>query len=155
MLRFSLIIALVTIGLDQATKLLAVNELWNPYQVLRVFEFLNLVPVENRGISFGLFQSSGEIGRWVISIFSILVVICIFFWLRRDKRKFPSFCFGMIVGGALGNVIDRLRQGWVIDFIDFYVQDWHWPAFNLADTFIVLGACLLLIHNLIRPQKRS
>ena len=111
--------------------------------------------MENRGISFGFFQESGDIGRWLISFFAITVSIVLIFWLRKQRYKFSSFYIGLVIGGALGNVIDRLRQGWVIDFIDFYVGSWHWPAFNLADAFITSGLFLLFIHNLLRPQKQN
>ena len=154
MLQFGLIIGLVSIIIDQATILIAVSYLWKPPSVINVFSFLDLTPVENRGISFGLFQDSGDIGRWVIAIFALFIVIFLAVWLRKQQFKFPAFCLGLVIGGALGNVIDRLRQGWVIDFIDFHIGNWHWPAFNFADTFITCGVILLLIDNLLRTQKR-
>ncbi|MBJ26116.1 MAG: signal peptidase II [Alphaproteobacteria bacterium] len=155
MFLFGLFIVLITILIDQITKLIAISYLWEPTTTLNLFSFLSFTPVENRGISFGFFQESGDIGRWLISFFAITVSIVLIFWLRKQRYKFSSFYIGLVIGGALGNVIDRLRQGWVIDFIDFYVGSWHWPAFNLADAFITSGLFLLFIHNLLRPQKQN
>lgn len=154
MLRFGLVIAVFVIAVDQATKLAAVAALWDPPRIVEVFGFFNLVPVENRGVSFGLLQGSGDLGRWLIAALSIVISIALGIWLRRQVLRLPAVGIALIIGGALGNLIDRLRQGWVIDFIDLHAGTWHWPAFNIADAGITVGVVLLLIDGLLRPGKR-
>jgi len=154
MLRLCTIVVVSIIAIDQATKFILVGILWNPPKVIEVFGFLSLVPVENRGISFGLFQELGGFGRWIISVFSIIVTIGLLIWVFRQKLRFKVLSISLIIGGAIGNIIDRLRQGWVIDFIDVYIDTWHWPAFNFADASISIGIVFLLFDSLLRPQKR-
>lgn len=154
MARIGLPIAAVVILLDQLTKLFARGALWDPPRRLDVVGFLSLVPVQNEGISFGLFQTGTDSGRWIISGIAIAVAIGLGVWLMRLARVFPTVALGLVIGGALGNVIDRMRLGWVIDFIDFHVGEWHWPAFNLADSAIAVGVALLVIDGLLRPTKK-
>ena len=132
------VIGLVLI-LDQISKLIAYDALWNPLRRVELLSFLDLVPVENSGISFGLFQGDDKTGVWLITGVALAVSAGLGIWLIRVDRRWPTLALGLIIGGALGNVIDRLRLGWVIDFIDFHVNTWHWPAFNIADTVIVSG----------------
>ena len=93
-------------------------------------------------------------GVWLISAFALIVAAGLGFWLYRTRRKWPALALGLIIGGALGNVIDRLRLGWVIDFIDFHVNTWHWPAFNIADAAITVGVGMLLIDGLFGTAKK-
>lgn len=154
MVRLGLPIAAAAILLDQLTKWLARGALWDPPRKLDLVGFLSLVPVQNEGISFGLFQSDTDSGRWVISGIAIAVAIGLGVWLSRLTRIFPAVALGLVIGGALGNVIDRIRLGWVIDFIDFHVAAWHWPAFNVADSSIAVGVAMLVIDGLLRPAKK-
>ena len=147
------VIALVLI-LDQISKLIAYDALWNPLRRVELLSFLDLVPVENSGISFGLFQGDDKTGVWLITGVALAVSAGLGIWLIRVDRRWPTFALSLIIGGALGNVIDRLRLGWVIDFIDFHVNTWHWPAFNIADTVIVIGVAMLLIDGLFETEKK-
>ena len=147
------VIALVLI-LDQISKLIAYDALWNPLRRVELLTFLDLVPVENSGISFGLFQGDDKTGVWLITGVALAVSAGLGIWLIRVDRRWPTLALGLIIGGALGNVIDRLRLGWVIDFIDFHVNTWHWPAFNIADTVIVSGVAMLLIDGLFGTEKK-
>ena len=147
------VIALVLI-LDQISKLIAYDALWNPLRRVELLSFLDLVPVENSGISFGLFQGDDKTGVWLITGVALAVSAGLGIWLIRVDRRWPTFALSLIIGGALGNVIDRLRLGWVIDFIDFHVNTWHWPAFNIADTVIVIGVAMLLIDGLFGTEKK-
>ena len=153
MLRLGLALAAAAIILDQLTKWLAYDALWNPPQRLVVTGFFWLTPVENRGVSFGLFQADGGFGRWAIVIFAVVVSIGLGVWLWRSKRRWLAGALGLVIGGALGNVIDRVRFGWVIDFIDVHAGGYHWPAFNVADSAIVVGIAMLLLDSLIGPKK--
>ena len=154
MIRFGLPVIVLALILDQVTKLIVHDSLWQPPRRVELLGFLDLVPVENRGISFGLFQGEGSIGVWLISAFALIVSIGLGFWLSRVTRRWPALALGLIIGGALGNVIDRLRLGWVIDFIDFHVSTWHWPAFNMAAAAITVGVAMLLIDGLFGTAKK-
>jgi len=147
------VIGLVLI-LDQISKLIAYDALWNPLRRVELLSFLDLVPVENSGISFGLFQGDDKTGVWLITGVALAVSAGLGIWLIRVDRRWPTLALSLIIGGALGNVIDRLRLGWVIDFIDFHVNTWHWPAFNIADTVIVIGVAMLLIDGLFGTEKK-
>ena len=154
MIRFGAPIAALVLVLDQVTKWIARDNLWDPPVRVELVGFLDFVPIENRGISFGLFQSDSGTGVWLISGFALIVAAGLGVWLYRARRKWPALALGLIIGAALGNVIDRLRLGWVIDFIDFHVNTWHWPAFNIADAAITIGVGMLLIDGLFTTAKK-
>jgi len=154
MIRYGLPVTVLALILDQVTKVLVYDRLWQPPRRIELLGFLDLVPVENRGISFGLFQGQGNTGVWLISAFALTVSLGLGFWMSRVSRRWPALALGLIIGGALGNVIDRLRFGWVIDFIDFHVSTWHWPAFNMADAAITVGVGILLIDGLFGTAKK-
>ena len=122
------------------------DNLFIEYKSIEVTSFLSMTPVWNSGISFGFFQDSGEIGRYGFTIFAILVSA----WLIFSSFKLPRYSslgFIFIASGAIGNAIDRIIYGKVVDFIDFHIKDLHWPAFNLADTIIFIGAFLFLYNQ--------
>ena len=150
---FNLLLILITfIFLDYATKLWAIENLFIKYQSIKLTSFLSMTPVWNSGISFGFFQGSGEIGRYVFTIFAFLVSI----WLIFSSFKMPRYSslgFILIASGAIGNAIDRIIYGKVVDFIDFYIDDLHWPAFNLADTIIFIGAFLFLFNQFFTAES--
>ena len=144
--RWVAAIAFVIIALDQLTKWQAVRDL--SVAPVEVTGFFNLVLVCNTGISFGLLPGDSPLKAWLLSGFALAVVIGLLVWVRnKDSRLLVAGC-GLVVGGALGNVIDRLRVGCVIDFLDFHAAGWHWPAFNVADSAITVGVGLLLVHGL-------
>ena len=150
---FNLLLILITfIFLDYATKLWALENLFIKYQSIKLTSFLSMTPVWNSGISFGFFQGSGEIGRYGFTTFAFLVSI----WLIFSSFKMPRYSslgFILIASGAIGNAIDRIIYGKVVDFIDFYIDDLHWPAFNLADTIIFIGAFLFLFNQFFTAES--
>lgn len=113
-----------------------------------VTSYFNMVMVWNKGISFGLFNQANSVSVMILSTISFLIAGGFFMWLISVKRIFPALGIGMIVGGAISNVWDRLRFGAVADFFDFHVMGYHWPAFNVADAAIVLGVVILMIDTL-------
>ena len=140
-----ILILSLTIFLDQITKYIAFIILFKDKQVLFINHYLNFRPVWNDGISFGMLQGYGNFGR----ISFIIIAISISLWIIIYSRKLNIIGFvgyNMIAGGALGNVIDRLIHGKVIDFIDLHYKEYHWPTFNMADSFIFIGV-LLFIYN--------
>lgn len=114
------------------------------YAVVKVTSFLNFVMVWNPGVSFGLLQTNKQFVVYALSAMAVLVSIGFIVWLWRDARPIRAVTVGLIVGGALGNVWDRLRFGAVVDFIDLHVAGFHWPAFNIADSAITIGIFIVL-----------
>ena len=137
----------VILALDVVTKAWALAAL-SGRGALRVTDFFNLVLVWNPGISFGVFQSGGEIGRWLLVALALAISILLVFWLRWEQRFWPKIAIWLILAGAIGNVADRIRFGAVVDFLDFHAFGYHWPAFNVADSVIVLGAAILIVDSL-------
>lgn len=149
-------IALITLVLDQATKLYTLYVYDLPMkEPVELNPFVNLIVVWNRGISYGLFQQDGDLGRWVLIIVSIIAAIGLSFWIRRTSAKLLAVSLGLIVGGAIGNVIDRLRYGAVFDFIQFHVGSWDWYVFNVADAAIVAGVIGLLYDSFVLEGRRA
>jgi signal peptidase II len=149
-------LAAVVLVLDQASKLV-VQAYFVPYQdVVAVTPFFNLVHVHNPGAAFSLFADQGGWQRWFFLAVA-LVASGVILWLLAGTRGRAPFCIALtlILGGALGNVIDRLAYGHVIDFLDFHVAGWHWPAFNVADAAITVGAGLLIWDGLWGTAARK
>ena len=147
-----LLIFLVFIYFDYVSKLWAIENLFIKYKSIELTSFLSMTPVWNSGISFGFFQGSGEIGRYGFTIFAFLVSI----WLIFSSFKLPRYSslgFVLIASGAIGNAIDRIIYGKVVDFIDFHIKDLHWPAFNLADMIIFIGAFLFLFNQFFTDES--
>lgn len=148
MLPRALALAAVVVVLDQLSKWLILTEVMAPPRVIEVTGFFNLVLAFNRGVSFGLLASDYAWKPYLLAGLALLVVGLLLHWLRRQQGWVPAVAVGLIVGGAVGNVVDRFVHGAVVDFLDFHLAGWHWPAFNLADTAIVCGVGLLLADSL-------
>ena len=108
--------------------------------------FFNLVTVWNPGISFGMLQDIPN-GQWVLSGVAIVIVVFLLAWMSKVDDRFTAIALGLIIGGALGNIIDRIRFAAVFDYLDFHAFGYHWPAFNLSDSFIFIGVFLLFITS--------
>jgi signal peptidase II len=159
--RLGGLVALLTLVLDQAAKFW----LLNVFDIARrgavaVTPFFDLVLAWNTGISYGLFQGDGAFNQIVLSAIKIVAVIALVVWLVRAGSKLVALCLGLIIGGALGNAIDRLTHGAVVDFALFHVNlgghTFNWYVFNLADVAIVAGVTGLLYDAILghTPQKR-
>ena len=150
-----LAIAAAVFALDRVTKHWAV-EMMQPYEPVPLMPFLNLTLVYNPGAAFSLLSSAGGWQRWFFAFFSSLVALLLLVWLRRLPRDqvWVPVAFSLILGGAVGNLWDRVTLGYVVDFIDVYYARWHWPAFNVADAAISAGAVMLLLSAL-RPVPKS
>jgi len=154
MLYFGLAIAGLVIVVDQVSKIIVLSAL-GPFQGVSVTPFLNLVVVLNTGISFGLFASEGELARYLLVALALIVSIILMRWLASSTNRFVCAALGMIIGGAFGNVIDRLVHKAVVDFLDFHLYGWHWPAFNVADSAITIGVALFVLASLLERYGRS
>ena len=148
-------ISIAVIVLDQLTKYLATDMLIYADPVA-VVPFLNLTLLHNTGAAFSFLSQAGGWQRWFFAAIALLVSVGILFWLKklgRDKL-WEALALALVMGGAIGNVVDRIVYGYVIDFLDFYYGAWHYPAFNVADMAIVLGAAILILDSLW-PRKQS
>jgi len=138
----------VIIVLDQATKWWILAVVMQPPQRIPVTGFFDLVLVMNRGVSFGMLGGApGWVGSALI-VFAALLAVALGIWMWRAQNMLLGLSLGLVIGGAVGNVIDRVRFGAVVDFLDFYVGNYHWPAFNVADSAITVGVILLILDSL-------
>lgn len=144
-------IASVSLALDQLSKHLLLAHFPENTQAIAITPFFNIVRVWNTGVSFGMFASQRQ--PLILSAISTAIVIGLLIWLYRNHNKVISIALGLIIGGAVGNIIDRLRFGAVSDFLDFYIENYHWPAFNVADSSIFIGVVLLCIHTMLWEKK--
>ena len=155
--------ALGVILLDQISKQVVVHALDVHETVAVIPGFFDLVHVRNRGMAFGLLNRPGmDFTFYVLVATTIGVVLLMLYWFTRIDREDGRFLFGLslIIGGAVGNLIDRLRLKEVVDFLDFYIGTHHWPAFNLADSAITAGALWLAVHIIFfqpstKPSRRD
>ena len=155
MLVIGLALAAITLVVDQAVKVLLIALLTDPDRVIAVTGFLNLFYVKNFGVSFGLFNAGSSAGPWILSILSVAVAAGLVLWLRRVESKWLGAAIGLIIGGALGNAVDRVRLGSVADFFDFYAFGFHWFAFNVADAAIVGGVAFIVLDGLFSGPEKS
>ena len=144
MLKRWLLVAGVVIVLDQLSKAV-INSHFVFGETLAVTSFFNLVLAHNTGAAFSFLSDAGGMQRWLFSIIAIVASVWIVWLLRKHQtQKLFSFALAFILGGALGNLIDRIAYGYVVDFLDFYWGGYHFAAFNLADSAITCGAALLI-----------
>lgn len=150
--RLGLAVAAITLVLDQASKYFVLYEL-DLIERGRIYvaPFFDLVLAMNRGISYGLFPQDGEVGRWVLFAIKIAASILFLFWLRRAGSAWIAVALGFLIGGALGNAIDRAVQGAVVDFVSLHAGGFRWYIFNLADAAIVAGV-IGLLYDLVWPK---
>ncbi len=126
-----------------------------PVQKIALTPFFDLVMAWNRGISYGLLRQDSDAGRWVLVAVSLAAVVALVFWLAQFQNRLPALSLGLIIGGAVGNVIDRIRFGAVADFFSFHIGSFQWYIFNLADVAIVAGVAGLLYDSLVASHKSA
>lgn len=143
-------ISTVIIVLDQISKQL-VERSFDLYERLSVMPFFNLTLAYNEGAAFSFLSDAGGWQRWFFLTLTAAISVVLFFWLKKSACKIESLAISMVLGGAIGNFIDRLLFGHVIDFLDVYYETHHWPAFNVADMAIV-GGVILLIYTTFTQQ---
>ena len=146
--RLGWVAAILTLAIDQAFKWWMLG----PYQiasrgVVQVTSFFDLVLVWNRGVSYGWFTQTDDQGRWLLIGVSLVVVAVMIGWLATSQRRLANLALGLIIGGALGNVFDRVVHGAVADFFSFHAFGYSWYVFNLADVAIVVGVALLILDT--------
>ncbi len=142
-------LSLLALVLDQGSKLL-VDSAMQLYQSIPVIPYFSLTYVRNTGAAFSFLSEAGGWQRWFFAGLALVMSVVIAVWLSRLKQHetLLAVALSLVLGGAVGNLIDRLAYGYVIDFLDVYVDNWHWPAFNIADSAITLGVILMLLESL-------
>ncbi len=151
-----LLVAVAVVALDQLSKWWILDTVMQPIpHVVEVTPFFNIVLVWNYGVSFGTFASGAAYMPYVLSGIAAVITVSLILWLRQAERWLVALAIGFIIGGAVGNVVDRLRFGAVADFLDFHIDSWHFWAFNVADAGISVGVALLLIDGLFADREKS
>ena len=156
MLKYLWLSALVVV-LDQVSKWVMVSWL-SLYETVAVIPYFNLTMAHNTGAAFSFLAGAGGWQRWFFIGLTSVISIVLFVWLKKlsTQAKLEAISISLILGGAIGNVIDRIYYGYVIDFLDVYVGTYHWPAFNIADSAICMGAVLLVIDSFIsKPEQEQ
>ncbi|MGE0372406.1 MAG: signal peptidase II [Gammaproteobacteria bacterium] len=144
----------VVLIFDQITKAWIAASL-SLYDRIELLSFLNITRVHNRGAAFSFLSTASGWQRWFFTVLAFAVSVMILLWLRRLPAGQQRLAAGLalVLGGALGNLWDRLQFGYVVDFIDVYYGNWHWPAFNVADSAITIGAVLLILDALAARKR--
>jgi signal peptidase II len=141
---------------DQMTKSWIVRHVGgdNP-SILTLNDWFNLVLSRNKGITFGLLNDHGEIARYLFIAVALTILVVLMSWLRKTTSIIEALGLGLVSGGAIGNIVDRLRFGAVIDFIDFHIENHHWYTFNVGDSAICCGVILLMAEHLVTKPKKG
>jgi signal peptidase II len=147
-------VSLLVLVLDQASKLLA-DAMLELYQPVVLIPYLAITKVYNTGAAFSFLADASGWQRWFFIGLTVVVSVVLLVWMRRLKEHESrvALALSLILGGAIGNLVDRVLYGHVIDFIDIYYGSWHWPAFNVADSAITIGAGLLLLDAFIGDRS--
>jgi len=153
--RKGLGLAAAVMVLDQIGKWWILDIVMQPPRVIPLTPFFNLVLGWNRGISFGFLDSGGWLSEWFLPLAAVGISAALTVWLYRVDHLRAAIAIGLIIGGAMGNLVDRVRFGAVADFLDFHAWGYHWPAFNLADSAITVGAVVLILDSLFEQEKKS
>lgn len=151
-----LLLSLLIVVLDQASKYIISHAL-TLYQTIVVFPFFNLTLAHNRGAAFSFLNQTGSVALWLFAGIASIVSVAIIVWLYRLPRgqAWQGCALALILGGAIGNLVDRLVRGFVVDFIQLHAGNWYWPAFNIADSAICVGAVILALTILFTRKSSA
>lgn len=153
-LRAGLFLAILVLFLDQVSKLAILEWVQPPAAGISITGFLAIVLVWNRGMSFGILNTGDPLVPWILGAIALAVAIGLLWWLVRARHGLVILGLGLVLGGAVGNLVDRLLYGAVVDFVLLHAGDWHFPAFNVADSAITLGVIALLWDSLFaKPES--
>lgn len=150
-----LVVALLVVIIDQASKYWILSSVLGENVLIGYSPFFNLVRAWNTGVSFSMFNDWGWWGIIGLSLLALTIVGFLLHWLYKETNRVVQVALGFIIGGAIGNVIDRVRLGAVFDFLDFHIGDSHWPAFNAADSFICVGAIIIIIYSFLGSSPKT
>jgi signal peptidase II len=145
-------LAALVVAVDQLTKFVAVSQM-ELYESIKLLPFFNLTLLHNYGAAFSMLHDAGGWQRWFFSGLAAVVSVVLIYWIPRMPEQRLGLPLALILGGTLGNLVDRLVLGYVVDFLDFHLLEHHWPAFNIADSAITVGAVLLVLDTLRQPSE--
>lgn len=148
-------IAAAAVIIDQLSKYYVLHQLLGISAYIPYGSYFSVVRAWNTGVSFSMLNNYGHAGAYILSAIAVVIVLLLYHWLKKEDVRITQAALGLIMGGALGNVIDRLRFGAVFDFLDFHIADTHWPAFNAADSFICIGAAVIIAQALVAKFKKG
>jgi signal peptidase II len=153
---YGYILALMVFVLDQATKWVVTFPLeLQKYREIEILSFFDLRWVENRGVSMGFLTANSETTRWLLVLLTTAIALFVAIWLWREKRRDDAWGLALVLGGALGNIVDRIRFGYVVDFMDLHFGEWRpFLVFNVADAAITIGVLLLLLRALMTRKEK-
>lgn len=155
MIRWGLLAGLLVLVADQVSKWWVLQVLHLPERgSIPLLPVLNLTMVWNQGVTFGLFQGAGGAGPWLLTAVALAVVVALAVWMGKAERALVAGALGAVAGGAVGNVLDRLRFGAVVDFIHAHAWGWSWYVFNVADAAIVCGVAVLVLEGMLPSRSR-
>ncbi|HGJ5858130.1 MAG TPA: signal peptidase II [Arsenophonus nasoniae] len=149
-------LTVVILIVDLSSKQLILNH-FQLYESIPLMPYFNLAYAQNPGAAFSFLADKGGWQRWFFSFVAIVICVVLIVMMYRQSvnKKLSNIAYALVIGGALGNLCDRLVHGFVVDFIDFYVGDWHWPTFNIADMAICVGAALIILDSCINTDKKA
>lgn len=137
---------------DQVSKIWVLNTI-SYGEILHVTNFFNIVLTYNHGVTFGMLKAYSNLQFYILSGAIIAVIVLVFAWWLKAENKLERYATALIIAGAIGNLCDRMRFRAVVDFLDFHINGWHWYAFNIADSAIVLGVILLIAESYLFKKK--
>ena len=154
-MRVWIMLALLVVILDQVSKWW-IRAILDLYEAIPLFPGLQIIYVRNLGAAFSFLSSAGGWQRWFFIVLSLLASIVIMIWLYRLPKQswMEALGLSLVLGGAVGNLVDRVTLGYVVDFIDVYYQAWHWPVFNIADSAITVGVAIMVIDILFYQRQQ-
>uniref|UniRef100_A0A3B0M2B4 Lipoprotein signal peptidase n=1 Tax=Arsenophonus endosymbiont of Trialeurodes vaporariorum TaxID=235567 RepID=A0A3B0M2B4_9GAMM len=149
-------LTVVILIVDLGSKQLILNN-FQLYELIPLMPYFNLAYAQNPGAAFSFLADKGGWQRWFFALVAIVICVVLIVMMYRQSvnKKLSNIAYALVIDGALGNLCDRLVHGFVVDFIDFYVGDWHWPTFNIADMAIFLGATLIILDSFINTDKKA
>lgn len=149
-------LAVVVVILDQLTKYVASSSLVL-HQPIAVMPMFNWTLMHNPGAAFSFLANESGWQRWFFAVIAVVVSVVIFLWINKleQHERWQAIALALILGGAVGNVIDRIWLGYVVDFIQVYYQQWYWPAFNIADSAICIGVVMIIIDSICEYRKEK
>lgn len=148
MIRIGAISALIAFLLDRVSKWWFIDVYELPLKgTVEILPIFDVVMVWNRGVSFGFLSANDDFGRWALVAMNLVIVAVLLYWLKSAKNIMLSSAIGLVIGGAFGNIYDRVKFGAVADFFQFHWQEWYFAVFNVADSFIFIGAMLLIFNS--------
>jgi signal peptidase II len=154
--KVGLLVAASVFVVDQAVKWVVTYPLQLPHRLtIEVLPFFTLRWLKNTGVSMGLLNAGSEVGRWLLVALTCAIAAFVTFWMWREKRRDDSVALALVLGGALGNILDRVRLGYVVDYADLHIGDIHpFLVFNVGDAAITIGVLLLLVRALLTRERK-